>query len=295
MKTLPRISVITPFLDLEAYLEEAIQSVLAQDMEEWELLLVDDGSSDKSTAIAKQYASNYPDKIFYLEHEGHVNLGHSASRNYALEKARGEWIAFLDGDDIFLPSRLSNQLKYVGQYPNVTVFCEAALYWYSYADQNAEDKLIYVGVPEGVYGPMELTFTLYPIGEGQAPCMTGLLIKKETLVEKGGLEPIFKKLFGDQAMLSKLYLDQYFYVSNDCNNWYRQRAGSIVYSHVDYSKYTEARLFFMRWFHKYLKRTKRGNLRLTWIIRKHLLAADYPLIYKIFIGLPYRIKKKLLK
>lgn len=288
----PIVSIIVPFLNLEKYLETTIQSVLSQDTSDWELLLIDDGSTDGSSDIAKQYAQQYPDQIIYLEHEGHTNKGPSVSRNYAMSVARGEWIAFLDGDDLFLPKRLSTQLKLVDQHPNVTLFCEATYYWYSDADPAAKDKIITVGVPDGLYKPMELTFLLYPIGKGDAPCMCGLLVKKDVLLTKGGFEESFRSLYGDQVILSKLYLDQYVYVTSDCNNWYRQRPGSIVQSHFDHQKYMQARAYFLRWFRSYLKKNKVGNRKLFWLIWKYLLPVDHPWLYNTFFKAKQWLKGK---
>ena len=83
----PRVSVVTIFLDAARFLEEAIESVLAQTFDDWELILVDDGSSDDSTQIARGYADRWPRRIRYLEHPNHANLGMSASRNAASPRA----------------------------------------------------------------------------------------------------------------------------------------------------------------------------------------------------------------
>ena len=64
----PRVSIVTPFLDAARFIEEAIESVVAQTYASWELLLVDDGSSDGSTEIAMRYAAACPSKIRYLSH-----------------------------------------------------------------------------------------------------------------------------------------------------------------------------------------------------------------------------------
>src|SRR5437763_4919692 len=82
------------FLNAERFLDEAIGSVFAQTYREWELLLVDDGSTDKSRNIAEHYAEQYPDKVRCLEHEGRQNRGMSASRNLGIAHAKGEYIAF---------------------------------------------------------------------------------------------------------------------------------------------------------------------------------------------------------
>ena len=87
------VSVVVIFLDAERFLEEAVGSVLAQTFDHWELLLVDDGSTDGSTAIARRYARTHPGRIRYLEHDGHRTLGMSASRNLGLFHGRGHYIA----------------------------------------------------------------------------------------------------------------------------------------------------------------------------------------------------------
>ena len=75
------ISVIIIFLNAERFIEEAIESVFDQNYGDWELLLVDDGSSDASSAIARRYTEQHPEKVYYFEHAGHENRGMSASRN----------------------------------------------------------------------------------------------------------------------------------------------------------------------------------------------------------------------
>ena len=81
------VSVTIPFFNAERFLRETIESVLAQRYATWELLLVDDGSSDGSSTIAQSYAALHPDKIFYLEHAGHRNLGLPAARNLGARSA----------------------------------------------------------------------------------------------------------------------------------------------------------------------------------------------------------------
>src|SRR3712207_4093497 len=113
----PSVSVITIFLDEERFIEEAIESVLAQRYDNWELLLVDDGSTDGSTQIALRYAERYPEKVRYLEHPGHENRGRSATRNVGTSYARGEHIGFLDADDVWLPHKLQQQVEILNSHP----------------------------------------------------------------------------------------------------------------------------------------------------------------------------------
>src|SRR3712207_4310946 len=110
MSTEPLVSCIVTFLNAEEFLGEAVESVFAQTHENLELLLVDDGSTDGSTKIARRYAERVPEKVRYLEHEGHENKGAAASRNLGMGEARGEYIALLDSDDVWLGGKLEEQV-----------------------------------------------------------------------------------------------------------------------------------------------------------------------------------------
>jgi glycosyltransferase involved in cell wall biosynthesis len=106
----PLVSCVVIFLNGEQYIREAIESVFSQVYEHWELFLVDDGSTDSSTQIARHYAQQHPDKVHYLEHPGHQNRGMSAARNLGIRHAQGAYLAFLDADDLWLPQKLERQV-----------------------------------------------------------------------------------------------------------------------------------------------------------------------------------------
>ena len=95
-KIMIKVSVIVPFFNVENYIEKCLKSLVSQTLADIEIILVNDGSEDKSEEIAKKFVETYPDKITYLKKE---NGGLSDARNYAIPKARGEYIAFLDSDD----------------------------------------------------------------------------------------------------------------------------------------------------------------------------------------------------
>ena len=102
----PLISVICPVYNREAWLSKTIESVMAQDFDAFELLLIDDGSSDSSVKIMKDYAQAYPQKIVVLSQE---NQGVSSARNLGMRKARGDYFAFIDSDDLWTTHKLSQQ------------------------------------------------------------------------------------------------------------------------------------------------------------------------------------------
>ena len=88
---IPYVSCILIFLDGAPFIDEAIESVVHQaGFDDWELILVDDGSTDASSAIAKTWAATDPARIRYVEHDRHQNRGMSASRNLGLALSRGQ-------------------------------------------------------------------------------------------------------------------------------------------------------------------------------------------------------------
>ena len=105
MAKTPLFSVIVPVYNGAAYLEEAIQSVLDQTFNDWELIIVDDGSKDNSYALARLYEQK-DNRIKVLQHEASANRGVSASRNLGIRHARADWVALLDADDIWFHNKL---------------------------------------------------------------------------------------------------------------------------------------------------------------------------------------------
>lgn len=104
------ISIIVPVYNTEKYLDRCIQSVLAQTYTNWELLLIDDGSTDSSGAICDKYAAQ--DSRIKVFHK--ANGGVSSARNLGLDNAKGEWITFVDADDWIKPNFLSNLASLIG-------------------------------------------------------------------------------------------------------------------------------------------------------------------------------------
>jgi teichuronic acid biosynthesis glycosyltransferase TuaG len=107
MSRTPLVSVITAAYNAEAFIGEAIASVQAQTLADWELLVADDASTDRTTALVEAVAAADPRiRLIRLEHNGGV----ARARNAALSAARGRFVAFLDSDDIWLPQKLERQI-----------------------------------------------------------------------------------------------------------------------------------------------------------------------------------------
>lgn len=98
-----------PAYNCEKFIVESINSVLAQTYHKWELLVLDDGSTDNTLEIIEKFENKDP-RIIKLQNKN--NIGVSETRNKGISFAQGEWIAFLDSDDIWEPSKLEKQLKF---------------------------------------------------------------------------------------------------------------------------------------------------------------------------------------
>src|SRR6185437_5945606 len=116
-----RVSVIMICRDGQAYLAEAIESVLAQTVPDWELIIVDDGSLDGSLGIAHEYARAESTRVRSLLSAAGRNVGMSAARNTGLRAASAEYIALLDCDDAWLPEKLEVQLALAEQHREAEV------------------------------------------------------------------------------------------------------------------------------------------------------------------------------
>lgn len=101
------VSIIMPAYNSANYIKDSIESVLAQTYPYWELLIIDDGSSDNTAEIVRAYTD---ERVRYLHQ---VNKGVAAARNYGIKNASGRFLAFLDSDDIWLPEKLAHQLKFM--------------------------------------------------------------------------------------------------------------------------------------------------------------------------------------
>jgi glycosyltransferase involved in cell wall biosynthesis len=276
MQQVPLVSVIISFLNEEVFLAESIESVISQTYSNWEIILVDDGSADNSTAIAKKYALAYSGKIIYTDHPEHSNRGLSYSRNYGISHSRGDLIAILDADDVWLEDKLKLQVELMTENPKAEMLCEASAYWYyPWETHNTNLKIIHIGRErDRLFQPLELVKHLYPLSDGDAPCPSGIMIRRNSLLKHGGFEAHFTgkfQLYEDQALLHKIYLNEYVYISSACNNLYRQREGSLVHAITKEGEYHNVRKYFLEWLDKYIEQNDIGDKEIQNLLRKALL------------------------
>lgn len=253
----PLVSVITIFLNAERFLGEAIESVFAQSHDRWELLLVDDGSRDGSTALGLGYADRHPDRVRYFEHADHGNRGMSASRNLGVRAARGEYILFLDSDDVLLPSALAEQAAVLEAHPKAAMVCGTSEDWWGWTGRPADarrDSAPPLGVAaDTLYEPPSLATLCYPLGRAAAPCLCSVLVRREAICRVDGFDEAFPGFYEDQTFLVKMYLAEPVFVSSRCWSRYRQHEDSCSAVTLRAGGYAAARRRFLEWLEGYLR------------------------------------------
>ena len=138
------VSIIIPAHNAERYLGATLDSVLAQTYPDWEAIVIDDGSTDSTARITREYA----ERDSRIRYEFQHNQGAAAARNRGMAMARGAYIAFLDADDLFLSEKLERQISFLRDHPDCDVsYCDV---WHF--KDNAPDQLFYFpysGFPSG--------------------------------------------------------------------------------------------------------------------------------------------------
>ena len=253
------VSVSIPFYNCERYLSEAIESVLAQSYSNWELLLVDDGSTDRSTEIARGYAAKWQCRIAYLEHSEHRNRGLTCSRNLGARNSTGEYLAFLDSDDVWSPHKLRDQIAIMEAHPEAGLIYGLSEYWHDWeadGEGQQENHVPLLAPGEKLYLPPTLLQISSPLGAHRSPCPSSFLLRFSAFDKVGGFEECFNpkthQLYEDMAFLVKAYLNIPVFVSSCCWDRYRCRRLSMMHSLEGTIREESARQYFFRWLWRYL-------------------------------------------
>lgn len=201
------VSVIMPSYNTANFISETIESVLAQTYTNWELIIVDDCSSDNTDEVVERFLSD--GRVRYLKNE--KNSGAAVSRNKALREAHGKWIAFLDSDDLWLPDKLEKQIA----------FMENNNYRFSYTNYIMIDEN---SNPTGQHltGPKKITkHGMYNY------CWVGCLTVMYDAEYVGLIQIEDIKKNNDYAMWLKVCRKTNCYLLDETLGKYRKRSGSI--------------------------------------------------------------------
>jgi glycosyltransferase involved in cell wall biosynthesis len=224
-----RVSVIMSFLNAERFLAEAISSVRQQTLRDWELVLVNDGSTDASVGIARRAVSEDPERIRLLEHPGGGNRGLLSSRKLGITAARGKWITFLDADDRFDADRLESHVELLEADPTLVGVQGLTRYWYSWERPDRRDTVDMSPVGDGdgvVRAPGLLVLLLHSHGR-TAPGICSVTLRTDVarlLLEQEGAPEL---MYEDQVLLSIAYVAGRVRLLNEPHAWYRQHASSM--------------------------------------------------------------------
>ena len=201
------VSIIMPTYNCGRFIDESIRSVLAQTYKDWELIIVDDCSTDNTAEIVGQYTDP---RIRYMRNER--NMGAALTRNRALREAKGRYIAFLDSDDLWLPEKLEKQIAFMEQNGYAFTYHE-----YTEIDEASKPLGIYVSGKKHVR-PFDMKSCCWP------GCLT--VIYDSQVVGLIQIPDIKKN--NDSAMWLQVIQKADCYLLQENLALYRRRTGSIT-------------------------------------------------------------------
>jgi glycosyltransferase involved in cell wall biosynthesis len=172
----PTVSIVLPTFNRVALLGEAVDSVRAQTFTGWELIIADDGSTD-DTSTYLEGLSDPRIRCLFLPHSG----SDAVPRNAALRAARGEWVAFLDSDDLWLPSKLERQLHAMTEHPD----CGWSYTGFALIDARGEPL---PERPSSVYRPVSGWILESLLRFEAGPCVQSMLVRRSLIQTLGGFD-----------------------------------------------------------------------------------------------------------
>lgn len=173
------VSIILPTFNRVALLREAVDSVLAQTFTDWKLIVADDGSTDDTRAYLEGL-SDLRVRCLLLPHSG----SEAVPRNAALRAARGEWVAFLDSDDLWLPSKLERQLRAMTEHSD----CGWSYTGFALIDARGAPL---PERPSSAYRPVSGWILESLLRFEAGPCLPAMLVRRSLLEELGGFDEAF--------------------------------------------------------------------------------------------------------
>lgn len=181
----PKVSVVIPTYNRATNVQAGIKSVLAQTFSDLEVIVIDDGSSDGTGQILREA---FGDRIRYI---GQANQGASVARNRGVEEARGEWIAFLDSDDIWEKDKLEWQFKALEQFSPRCGGCYTDVRFFNHSEtktmfQLAEESYRHTGITGA--NPDVLRLLVRPGGAGMVVCLSSFLGRTDAIRKTGGFD-----------------------------------------------------------------------------------------------------------
>ena len=183
---IPKLSVVIPTYNRAGSVPRAIESVLAQTVTDLEVIVVDDGSTDDTGEVL---VGLFGDRIRYF---AQVNQGASVARNRGVEEARGEWVAFLDSDDLWEREKIEWQFKALERFGPKCGACYTDVRFFNHSETQTMFQLVGYEFPhEGTMGtkPDVLERLVRPGGAGMVVCLSSLMARADVVRKTGGFDP----------------------------------------------------------------------------------------------------------
>jgi glycosyltransferase involved in cell wall biosynthesis len=251
----PLVSVIIPFLDpRDDFLRDAVASVEAQCYRPLELIFVNDGSAQSTVELAKRLADSVDLPARFIEHSGGANRGCSATRNLGASTARGEYLAFLDADDVWVSTKLGEQVDILRSDAKLAMVFGLTRYWYSWQQGDGSLPADFV-VNRGVKRPVTMKPPAFvPLilrGRVIVPGPSNMMVRRDAYAHCGGFEETFRGMYEDQAFLVKLGLDHC--IAGVPRHWdaYRQHPDQMTARAGQLDAERQARITFLTWVRQY--------------------------------------------
>jgi glycosyltransferase involved in cell wall biosynthesis len=238
----PRFAVVLIVRDGERFIAEAIESVRRQSVQAWELVVVDDGSRDRTVAIVDELVS-VDSRIRRVAHPGGGNRGMSASRNLGVAATRAPLVTFLDHDDHLEARKLEVLGRSIDAAPTAVAVVAPNLRWRSWAPGGV-DSVQDLGAPPGLLDPPG-TLPLFVARSERTPL--GSIFRRSAFDAVGGCETAFRAMYEDQALLAKVMLRFPVVVATEVLHRYRLHERSCVAEAHRRGVATAARRRYFRW------------------------------------------------
>lgn len=230
----PLVSIVIPIYNAEKTLEACLNSVLNQTASDYEIVLIDDGSTDQSADICRSYITKYGEKVRYFRQE---NSGPATARNKGIDNSKGKYVGFVDADDTIVPNMIQTMSEAAEHYQVDMVICA---YWWR---NGQKEKAITYKLPEGVYKStdyMAVPRSLLGENDGDVPPYSWVRLTRRSVFSETGFR------FQDGLIRSEDYhfwtkiqfnIKSAYLLSKTPLYYYIENKTSVTHTHVnDYWK-----------------------------------------------------------
>ncbi len=217
-----KVSVIIPTYNRASMVGDAIESVLKQDLDDIEIIVVDDGSKDETERVVRRYLQSRGDKVRYLKQE---NKGVAAARNKGIDAARGEYIAFLDSDDTWMTTTLGEKIAYLDKNPQIGMaFCNGIEKTAAGAERKITETLLRHR-EKVMANDLERAFEM--LMESNFIGVSGVMVRKRCLEDVGAFDEALPSV-EDFELWLRITVKHKVHYFHECLYWRRLQSDNLT-------------------------------------------------------------------